>query len=570
MNRHNDSTNAMQFDPTDFIPQPRDWFSTDIVYEGHGYAEFESPAGKVKGPVKIKFTEFADPHIEMDIENIETETALQFGLQQFLSGEEAVGGQMSLTLRQNPCKKLEVKTPEGIFLSIGEIRYNPSILIGSDQMGKLSFSLSTSQFDAAEADEAEYWVLPLSNFVWDLDTSFDRLLNPPHPDLDQHPLRIYPTPSIPDQLAPEDAAIARWNANTKNQIIAFEFQGNKGFIEPLTDFEERKNKLESGQERCLITAVMVGRVNQNSINFTDLEQWFPYNYFLSLLGLATGTETGAPWIEFRDAQGQLVRRIHWNLNRSSFSKGYTTIDERFHRNGIGWLLTQASSSQDFREPYLPVVLRQIIKDGPDNTSPADRMEHLCRGFECLCTHYKLNRQNLLNSLDSHQQSGIKGILQTTRSKIRSIANAAVDPNHKSILDRIANKALNAANTDASFGSKVTDLLNRFNFPDANIVDAYYNAFPRADGIGSWSGVLSKYRGAVTHEGYFDNRYDHHDIWTIADHLHDLLVRIVFEILGYDGYYQPIVVRRGATGARRHDGKKADWVTPSLPPSELGY
>jgi hypothetical protein len=92
---------------------------------------------------------------------------------------------------------------------------------------------------------------------------------------------------------------------------------------------------------------------------------------------------------------------------------------------------------------------------------------------------------------------------------------------------------------------VTDLLKRFNLPDSDIVDAYYLKNPRSDGRTAWGAVLSYYRGAPTHEGYFNfsgKEHDASDILTVMFHLRDVLLRIVFQIVGYDGSYQPPVIR----------------------------
>jgi hypothetical protein len=48
-------------------------------------------------------------------------------------------------------------------------------------------------------------VMPLTNFLSRLTSR--------HPALDRHPLRIYPTPIVPDGLEGEDAFIANHNAN---------------------------------------------------------------------------------------------------------------------------------------------------------------------------------------------------------------------------------------------------------------------------------------------------------------------------------------------------------------------
>ena len=113
---------------------------------------------------------------------------------------------------------------------------------------------------------------------------------------------------------------------------------------------------------------------------------------------------------------------------------------------------------------------------------------------------------------------------------------------------------------------MTKLLNQFNLPESDVVDAYYLKNLRSDGRTTWGSVLSYYRGAPTHEGYFTfsgKEHDASDILTIMFHLRDVLLRIVFQIVGYDGTYQPPVIRWTID-------VKSDWVRPDTPAAELGY
>lgn len=52
---------------------PKDWLTTDIEYEGRGCAEFRDPEGVVEGHVTIRFDEFGESSIEMEVESIDTE-----------------------------------------------------------------------------------------------------------------------------------------------------------------------------------------------------------------------------------------------------------------------------------------------------------------------------------------------------------------------------------------------------------------------------------------------------------------------------------------------------------------
>jgi hypothetical protein len=164
---------------------------------------------------------------------------------------------------------------------------------------------------------ATSWVLPLSNFVldhWPLPEIYP-------PELSNHPLRIYPTPTIPTDLSDEDLQIAIQHVHSRNRLLRFSIGNQPGFIEQLPDYSRRIRRLRSGKVANVITAVMVGTAHVQSVSFADYDTLFPLD-ILSLLTLATGIPVGAPWIEFRDAEGKLARRIHICFGRAAYGRGH--------------------------------------------------------------------------------------------------------------------------------------------------------------------------------------------------------------------------------------------------------
>jgi hypothetical protein len=555
----------MTFDPENIPLNLNDWFSTQVVYEGRGRAEFLDPSGAVEGPARVQINEDGTSSIELDIESIESEEPLPLGLMQLFSSQKPTKGSNWIGISgggepPNTCTSLTVTTPNGEFSATEGIRYGYSVDIGSGRSGKLDFYMLRSQFDAAGKSLPRYWVMPLSNFLSRFVAN--------HPTLDRHPLRFYPTPVLPEGLEETDAFIATHNANLKNRLITFEFMGKGGFIEPMPDYGAREKNLTEGCARHSITAVMVGDVGSNSIEQADLKAWFPDD-FLRLLSIVTGTPVGSPWIEFRNDQGELVRCIHVKLNLSPFSKGHRPLEEGVH-SGTGYLLNKYQSSPERGKSYLNVVLKHLFHVARSGQSIEDKFIYLARALENLCQRYEFKGQELMQSLDAHWQHVVRGILSTAEKQIRLEAREAArlgQPDHSRTLDAIAERTLRTpGGKENSFGLAVSHLLKHFKLPDADIVDAHYLANPRPDGIQSWSSVLSKYRGAPVHTGFFnisENVHDFDDVWTIETHLHDVLLRILFKIIGYDGTYQPPVRTMAST-------TPVDWVVPGLPASELGY
>jgi hypothetical protein len=386
----------MTFDPENIPLTLSAWFSTQVVYEGRGRAEFLDPSGAVEGPARVQINEDGTSSIELKVESIESEEPLPLGLRQLFSSQKPieVNGRIMLTgggELPNSCTKLSVATSYGEFSATEGIRYGYSVDIVGGRSGKLDFYMLRSQFDAAGKSLPQYWVIPLSNFL-------SRFVSN-HPSLDRHPLRFYPTPVVPEGLEEMDAFIATHNANLKNRLIIFEFMGTGGFIEPLPDYDERQKSLTEGRERHSITAVMVGVVASNSIEQADLKAWFPDD-FLRLLSVMTGTPVGATWIEFRNDQGELVRRVHINLNLSPFSKGHRPLEEGVH-SGTGYLLTKYQSSPERGKSYLNMVLKHPFQASRSDQSIEDKYIYLVRALENWCQQYGFKARHFMRSLDTH-------------------------------------------------------------------------------------------------------------------------------------------------------------------------
>jgi hypothetical protein len=582
----------MAFDPSMFLPSPSDWFSTSVEYEGWGRAEFADPEGSVEGLTRMSFNELGWASIEMrpDLRTLQSHRPLRFGLTEFLSGErpkEHKGtSYLSMTLEsKNPCTGLEVATPQGRFHSHDVSYHSHSEVWGDDDqeevIERITFDVFLSRFNSEVSQEARFWVLPLTNFVSEF--------TPAWAELNRHPLRIFPTPEVPDEIThvphgPDEekakgrAISALLTANSKNQLIAFEFNDALGFIEALADYEDRKEDLLTGKERTRLTTVMVGEVGTNPCETLDqVAEWLRPQGILALLTLATGTEVGAPWIELRDGQGRLVQRFHRRLREPRFSRGHHVIDELPFKNGegrdtrTGYLISKATSHPEaLDEPPLRASIIHLVRSKYEGQSLDESMAHLCRGLDGLCEHYGVAKQNLAKSLDADQARVVKEALKRAFKEIREVkdtAMAAGDQEAATALNTIEGKVTNASNIERKFGLALADLLERFGMPDAKVMDEHYAQKPRADKREHWVDVVTAYRTAVIHYGYLDlgpGGHDWQEVRALVNHLHDIMARIILRTLGYDGGYHPTVISGRATPFA------LDWVKPDTGAGRLGY
>lgn len=365
----------------------------------------------------------------------------------------------------------------------------------------------------------------------------------------------------------EQTETIRSNAQFRNRLITFEINGQEAFIEPLLDYADRVGTLRGGRERRLITAVMVGEVDGHAIDYERLFHWLPAGAPRAL-GFATGIEVGAPWLEFRDADGLLVRRLHINLDAPVFVKVRGPLDEALH-GGISRMLTRFLALPRDRRTSTQVAMQHATRGRLPDQTIEDKLDSLVRGLEGLCDTNGIGRINLLQSIDSGYRDRVRRALSAAVSNLNAIMAEARDKgelDQARFLQRIAGRTSNAANDDLAFGLAVTSLLKKFELPDADVVDAYYQANPRGDRLTDWAQVIACYRGIVMHRTGFEIRTGQYDVLEIArlsSHLHDILVRIILKTVGYDGEYQATTITGTAS-------ESLGWVTSDTCASLLGY
>jgi hypothetical protein len=506
--------------------------------------------------------------IEMSVEGLESEKPLPLGVHQLISAfqPKEENGRLTLPMppaKYNLCTKLAVKTPDGDFIAenIEWLSFSFGWNANTGQREKLYFYPSKSRFDVTNSDPAQYWVMPLINFVSKF-MQYERSLG-------SHPLRIYPDATIPPDIPPERRNAAEYAVRQKSRLILFEFDKSLGFIEALPDYEEKERRLLKRQIPSAITSVMVGDLGNKPIDLDKIMAWFPL-FKLDLLGLASGNEVGTPWLELRDQNGRLVRRIHgtFGFGHSLFIKGSKAIDEVLHR-GTGRLLSMAQACPDLHASYLIVALRHTILGGRNIQSIEDRLDHFSRALDSLCEHHNLSQQYLLSLTSDADKTVIQKAINQAASALQSIIHkvqGAGDMAQSRYLQTALGRLTNATNQDRKFGLAVCDLLKKFNLPDADILDTHFASNPRKDNLKKWADVLSHYRGRVIHTGFFNFKTKEHefeDIWSVIEHLNDILFRIILMTLGYDGNYQPPVLRFA-------DDKPLNWVDVNTPAERLGY
>jgi hypothetical protein len=507
------------------------WFTTDYDYSGYAEAVFDQPHVEFHGPASVRPDENGRPIVEITVEHSNPAIQTQFDLLVVEFGSQPVPGVGVVTAfgggRQNSVRTT-VRGEKGVFQSGPDWKYSFSWPSGKPLT--LRIKPIKSEFAVADSAPEAFLVLPLSNFLPEFPTQSSAI--------GDHALNLY---------AGSDSHSGR--------CIPFKLYGQSAFIQQLLGTGGQNEGIKTWGGEIILTAVAVLPMMDPAI--IDPWGWF-LTIFLRLLELATGNEVGMPWIEMRDENGGLARRLHIAVGHlHHLTGGYGAIQEAFHWSG-GEYLTAALSSPQAREPFFSIALRHCIRAGLPGLSLDDQLDHLVRALECLCARYGFSQQDLMDGFDSKLKTTIAAVLKNARTEISKLASTVAGPGHRTQILRIAARAQSAAQTDLSFGLAVESLVRHFGLLDSEVLEPYYAGNPTLKGS-NWVGALSYYRGAVFHEGFLDIDSPGTSVGEVFGfilHLHDLVVRVLLKIVGYSGTYQPRLIRGTAA-------EGADWFKPGV-------
>jgi hypothetical protein len=182
-----------EFRLEDFEPKLNNWPELDLRYEGTGAADFTSPVGSITGRFRVTYDEYGNTTCESFPEQVSYDPSYKGDAHAFLSGavqkEEGNGVSFGFGGLNNPCRLLSFTTPAGRFESTAQVH-----LVGmgaAEGRSRLRFYVPEGKFETGNPNQAKYFAIPLFNCVAETRYSI-------HGD---HPLRIYPTPPVPDDLA---------------------------------------------------------------------------------------------------------------------------------------------------------------------------------------------------------------------------------------------------------------------------------------------------------------------------------------------------------------------------------
>ncbi len=536
----------------------RSLFETALKYEGPAALVFHDD-GEIVGTALLQIDEELRTTSLLRVTEIRYSGPLGFPLDLM---QPAVPG----TTRPIPhpsapsfASSFRMQLPAGEVRSAsGKVLFAASVHFGEQPEATLRLDLGPTEFLAGRGDRPKYFVVPLVNYIADWPAY--------NAALDAHPMRVLRAVGVSEEFARQHSDIVEMERRRLNGTIEFVFHGRSAFIQPISDYEERQGNLESGASRARITALLVGEIADRLITWPAVDTWFPSD-LQGLLSLATGSDVEFPWIEFRSEDGALVRRIHFHNRAPVFTHRGHIIRESVHL-GTGRLLSNGLRSPHFGKPHLRSAIHTICSR-PDRVLNLDHrllellvtLESVAKGPGVIPADVKPKR------LSTRWRKAVRKALSEAAAAIERFAEDATnlgDAEGGQLLRKLAPTVRCWDYEQLTFGEIIRTMLDVLGLPDASVLEPWFRSHPYWQR--DWISVIAGLRSRVVHRGIVGVGAEGRstaEVWELARHLEDLLVRIVLRLLKYDASYQPTVAQ-WATQA------PVGWVTRETTPAELGF
>jgi hypothetical protein len=528
----------MPINPKDYAPKLNDWFAGSGTYSGIASLAV-SGVEQVRGQATVSWNDIGETSISMNL------------------AADKIGLAHSLIEAEQISVRLET-TDGGVFSAESAFAHNNQMHFGaSGASATIHLAAAKSEFQAATGEIPLYWVVPVVNLVADFRFST--------PETTRHPLRLFPTPEVPDGLEGNDQFVAKITTCQKDKLIPFTYDNRAAFIEPLPDYEEKVKSLEEGISQRHATSIVVGKIPVGaSCDIAAVVSWLPSDIFYAL-AVATGVHVGSGFVELRTADNKLAKRLHLSTHCPNFKKGDKAVDDIACASG-------KSAQAEFIEcvvarfptkKYLRSVANLIVAASKESMIE-DAADGYIRALEALTKSAKVHRQDLLAGIPSAVATNVRNVLITAATAIKAeamTAHGAGDTVSFDRLSRISDRTRSASQVENMFGLSVMALLSLKGLNDEVILNQFLGA---KNPPTTWAQFLSKLRGAVIHEGMIDipTREELFEVHALLRHLGDVVLRLLAQDIGYSGKYLPKV----AVWAR--DARQLDWVTAATTPRDL--
>lgn len=505
---------------------------TDGIWTGTGVVRFAAPDGELRGPTTIRVSSAGDVSVEMRV--TDADVPKEYGelpiflLMLFVDGDMPVKENGRTVFkhqaREHEITLLQVQVEGGIFRGTRGFVSNASY--GDETL--LSFTIGDLVYARSTSTRAAYWLLPLLGDFKGCLGGCSFLC---------HPI------ALPGEGVP------------------FVFKGNFCGLQAVPD-----RKADDPERLVQYGAIAFGEVAGSSPHIDEILGCIPAE-IVHLLRFGTGTDVEVPWLELRDADGELVRRIHSSFgsrNIRSGSGAFSRFDRSRASSGLGEFLRCFFALPEDRRVRLIAPMNLISTGSPGNATIEECIADLVQALDALCRSNKIGRVDLLSTLELGNADVVRKTTSDAKQQLLRLRleNANLGKTGEvALLDKIISRQVNIATSEDDFGISVSELLRRLRLFDGDVMNAYYSSKSGP----TWEGLLSQIRGGVIHSGgiHIAKRTDLRAWFAFVRHLHDICKRAILREVGYTGTY-------AATNARYTGTYEVGRITPKTTIEELGY
>lgn len=536
--------------------EPAAWFTTNISYAGESTAELShGREWQLHGPCELELR--ADGALQG-----------QLRIHEFIENGERVpvengARRLGDLLRFSRIVSLTMGLDGGTLVGhgFGQLSWQIGLREDDTTEASLRFTMRWAVVEMDQAGRGDYWVLALSNFLVDMPQTEDLFA--------LHPLRLRLFPLLrasPTHTNRSEQSTHEFIACQDSRLVAFWVLGGPGFIEPLVDYEERRSDLVNARCRSRITAIMVMPAKTDLRSYGNLPEWLPQG-MSALLGLCSGNTVGIPWLEVRDVDRRLVRRLHFGWS-PCFTRGRPLVTEE--TTDVGRLIPQALNSRMVELAYFRFAMSTLVKCLELEYVLEDKLARVCSALDALCVGEGLTKPAKLdNALPVDLSQRIKEAVGGCADEIDDVARQLTDADRE-IAQAVAKRVRGCLSAPGmSFARALCELMLRYGLRDPIILQREYE-FSRESPIrvfggSSFAKVLSRFRAMAVHDGNVLPFPEDDVVDTpanVGEHLTDVLARLLLKMMDYRGKYVPPCLP--------YQPQSLDWVTSTTDPSMLGY
>lgn len=511
-------------------PEVTEWFDESPTYSGAATGVFAERSGRIEGTAEVSFSPIGAEHIPWKVHTVHVD------------GESRSPATMADVHHVRETYYDVTATSKGVdmfgnelvqFSIDGELQFETvpgrQIFLGNDD--DTLYPQPSLSFAHREGVAPRYWAVPLINMVSDFALS--------DPSFDDHPLRMTRPVNLDATVWPTDAHknAATHERHLRNRVIPFEWNGLTGFIEPLPDYQRRVEDVEAGQRR--VTCMMVGELPDGfEVSADNVGEVVPHAVFV-LLRLATGRYVTSAWTEIRGADGELIARHHHRSSKSGLGPASPVIHEKYGRS-TGELLSKYVESQRRDDSDFRVAIDRVAQGLARDQTLEQMLLHVMGGAELMCKALGRNAQEKMDlPVGDDLRDRTVTQLESCAESIREIA-ADADGDARDFLERLADRVTRQTNVQKGLGFQLVQLLRDKGFDDADVLDGLrFKMRSKATTDIPWPDGAFTYRNKVAHGDYLQiEKYSMDSAWAMIHHVADVVLRLAFHEIGFEGPYEP--------------------------------